>query len=69
MQRKMNKVMRDNEQDGPKENTGNPYTCQEYREEMVLVGLRQRLAKPGLTDKERAVLEQEIARVEKELGF
>lgn len=45
------------------------YTCNEYREEMILLGLRRRLQQPGLAEEERTRLAGEIARLEKEFGF
>jgi hypothetical protein len=46
-----------------------PYTCNDYREEMILLGLNKQLARPDLTDEERERLLREIARVEKEMGL
>ena len=43
----------------------NKYTCNEYRQEMILLGLRKRLASPDLSDEEKAQLKEEIAEVEK----
>ena len=45
------------------------YTCNEYREEMILLGLRQKLLKSDLTAEERVKLAKEIARLEKNIGF
>lgn len=45
------------------------YTCNEYREEMILLALQRRLANPELTPEERKALEAEIAQVEKEMGL
>ncbi len=45
------------------------YTCLEYREEMILLGLQKRLATPGLSAEERDSLLKEIERVEKEMGI
>lgn len=45
------------------------YTCNEYREEMILLALRRRLQQPGLTEEERTKLLAELARLEKEFGF
>ena len=54
--------------------TGKPaqpgrYTCNEYREEMILLGLQKRLSSPDLSDKERQALLKEIAKVEKQMGL
>jgi hypothetical protein len=46
-----------------------PYTCNEYREEMVLVGLRRRLADPSLDSTEKAKLEKEIKKLEVQMGM
>ena len=42
----------------------NRYTCQEYREEMMLLGLCQRLKDPNLADDERRAIEKEIKNLE-----
>jgi len=46
-----------------------PYTCRQYREEMVLLGLRKRLSEATLTDDERQAIEQEILRLETQMGM
>jgi len=45
------------------------YTCKEYREEMILLALRQKLQQPNLSTEEQAQLKKEIARLEKAIGF
>lgn len=45
------------------------YTCNEYREEMILLALRQRVQQPDLDDDEKEKLVKEIVRLEKEIGF
>jgi hypothetical protein len=45
------------------------YTCKDYREEMILLALRQKLQLSQLTDEERAKLTEEIVRLEKAFGF
>lgn len=45
------------------------YTCNQYREEMILLGLNKQLAKPDLAPEERERLLREIARVEQEMGL
>ncbi len=45
------------------------YTCNDYREEMILLALRQKLQRSDLTDDERAKLTREIADLEKTIGF
>ena len=43
------------------------YGCSDYREEMILVGLHERLRRSDLSEEERAELEKEIERLEKAL--
>ncbi len=45
------------------------YTCRDYREEMILAGLRKRLQQPDLKEEERIQLIQEIKLLEKKLGL
>lgn len=45
------------------------YTCNEYREEMILAGLRQRLATAQLSSDEREKLIKEIEKIEEKMGF
>jgi hypothetical protein len=45
------------------------YTCNEYRQEMMLAGLRKRLADPNLSESEKKQLEQEIRQLEAEMGL
>lgn len=52
-----------------KKKASGKYTCNEYREEMVLLALQHQLRQPDLSDKKRAALLKEITRLEKELGF
>lgn len=47
----------------------NIYTCREYREEMILAGLKKRLAQAGLSERERSEIEKEIRRIEKVMDF
>jgi hypothetical protein len=51
------------------DNKPNIYTCREYREEMILAGLKIRLTRSGLSENERSDIEQEIHRIEKILDF
>ena len=41
-----------------------PYTCMDYREEMVLLGLKRRLAADNLTEAERKALLEQIQALE-----
>lgn len=45
------------------------YTCNEYRQEMILLALRRKLLQPDLTEEERRRLSEEIARLEEEIGM
>lgn len=45
------------------------YTCNDYRQEMILNGLRKQLADSRLSDSERIRLEIQIQRLEKEMGL
>ena len=45
------------------------YTCNEYREEMVLLGLQHRLNHPDLSSKEKEELQEEIRLLEKKMGL
>ena len=51
------------------EKSGSNYTCSEYREEMILAGLKKRMAQAGLSERERHEIEKEIRRIEKMMGF
>jgi hypothetical protein len=46
-----------------------PYTCKEYREEMILLALQQKLQLPDLTEEERIALLAEITRLEEKIGL
>lgn len=45
------------------------YTCNDYRQEMMLAGLRRQLARPDLTDEEKNHLKEQIRRLEIEIGM
>lgn len=45
------------------------YTCRQYREEMILLGLRKRLSDPELSERDRAAIESEIRRLEAQMGM
>lgn len=45
------------------------YTCNQYREEMILASLRQRLSNANLVQDEKQALIREIEKIEKEMGF
>jgi hypothetical protein len=46
-----------------------PYACRQYREEMILLGLRKRLSDPALTEDERQAIEKEILCLEAQMGW
>ncbi|MBU1195492.1 MAG: hypothetical protein KKE62_19555 [Proteobacteria bacterium] len=45
------------------------YTCNEYREEMILLSLQKKLSSGGLTPEEKKALLREITEVEKQMGI
>lgn len=45
------------------------YTCTEYRQEMILLAMRRKLARPDLPEEERQRLAEEITRMERDLGM
>lgn len=45
------------------------YTCNEYREEMILVSLQKQLASPELTPGAKQSLLEEISKIEKQMGL
>lgn len=45
------------------------YTCSDYREEMILAGLRRQLARSDLSRKEKERLQEQIRRLEAEMGM
>jgi len=45
------------------------YSCQDYREEMRLLGLKRRLARENLSEKEKRALIREIEKLESAMGI
>ena len=45
------------------------YTCNEYREEMILVNLHKRLQQEGLAEEDRQKIQKEIERLEEQMGL
>jgi len=45
------------------------YTCNDYREEMILAALQKRLRQHNLKEKERLLLIQEIQQLQKKIGL
>ncbi len=46
-----------------------PYTCTDYRTEMILLGLRRRLTAADLGEAERKALRAEIRQLETDMGL
>jgi hypothetical protein len=46
-----------------------PYTCKEYRQEMRLLGLKNRLSDPGLDQSEKELITKEIKKLEAEMDM
>jgi len=45
------------------------YTCSDYRQEMMLAGLRRQLSDRQLSEADRKTLEEQIRRLEVEMGL
>ena len=45
------------------------YTCADYREEMILLGLRRRLEDPGVSEEEKPAILSRVQELEKALGI
>jgi hypothetical protein len=45
------------------------YTCTDYRQEMMLAGLRHQLSSPDVTEAEKNHLKEQIRRLEAEMGM
>lgn len=45
------------------------YTCNDYRMEMSLLGMRRQICNTELSDREKEKLQNEIDQLEKELGL
>ncbi|MBI9076151.1 MAG: hypothetical protein JEZ02_12130 [Desulfatibacillum sp.] len=45
------------------------YTCQDYRAEMTLLGLKRRLIDKTLAKEEKEALVAEIKKIEKDMGL
>jgi hypothetical protein len=57
--------MADKTEETPKAN----YGCADYRDERRLLGLSKKLENPNLIEKDRAILIEEIAKLEKKMGM
>lgn len=47
----------------------NKYTCNEYRQEMILMALKRRLATSELTPEEARTIKTEIKRLQESMGM
>jgi hypothetical protein len=47
----------------------NQYTCDDYRQEMILASLRRQLAQTGLSDAEKQKLREQIQKLETLMGL
>ena len=45
------------------------YTCMEYREEMVLLGLKRKLEQENLTEAERKAILEQVRELEEAMGM
>jgi hypothetical protein len=45
------------------------YSCLDYRQEMILLGLKRRLAQKGLSEEERRALIDKIRTLEADMGM
>lgn len=45
------------------------YTCSDYRQEMILLSLKRRLAQAGLSENEKRRLEEQIRNLEADMGM
>ena len=45
------------------------YTCADYREEMILVQLKRRLAREDLSEEEKTAIHLQIAKLEAAMGL
>ena len=46
-----------------------PYTCVDYRQEMILMGLKRRLEQPDLSEEEERSLRRQIRELESALDM
>ena len=45
------------------------YTCNDYRQEMILLALQRKLAEENLSEAEKATIQEEIRRIEEQMGM
>ncbi len=46
-----------------------PYTCSDYRQEMILVALKKQLSSGDLTGEEKKALEERVKELEADMGL
>ncbi|MDL2268499.1 hypothetical protein LJC71_00945 [Desulfosarcina sp. OttesenSCG-928-A07] len=49
--------------------TAGQYTCTDYRQEMILLGLRRQLSDPRLSDAQREEIMKKIREMEYQMGM
>lgn len=49
--------------------TSNKYTCNDYRQEMILMALEKRLATSALTPEEEETIKNEIKQLQESMGM
>lgn len=47
----------------------NAYTCNDYRQEQILLSLSRRLEDPGIAESEKELLRRQIKKLEADLGM
>jgi hypothetical protein len=45
------------------------YTCAEYRQEMMLLGMKRQLEDPGLPESERIRIAERVRELEQQMGW
>ena len=50
-------------------NKSQPYTCNDYRAEMILLSLERRLNAPGIPEGEKQQIEAEIEKIKAEMDM
>lgn len=45
------------------------YTCNDYRQEMILLALQRKLAGADLSESEKTRIQEEIRRIEEQMGM
>jgi hypothetical protein len=60
--------MRPQTEDEKMKPVGN-YTCAEYRQEMMLLGMKRQLEDPGLPESERIRIAERVRELEQQMGM